>query len=368
MKDTRRALIASGISLFLCVAMLVSVTVAWFARDVKSTAKVTSGTFGVEVTYQDIDTQPTAKEAKTYTTYTVPGINNGETFVFKEASTQLLNANEIPKDTEDAVSSLLDLQNMEPGSSGAKLITVTNTGTLTQTIQLVLAVDKDNTTVHVYEQKETSATDEEGNNIVADILADEDISLTAKEAAEAEAEAEQAKAKSKKSKSTEETDTIRYSGALDEVIYTDFLFVPSEEDLKAAQAAVSDPTQVETLSTSAAMTYGMISSLTENQKKSDDIISTILKAEFNSCKLSELEEKKLSQNQITLKGGESISFILWYQMDEKATLEYMGLSYAATITVQAKQAADEADSFGQNAYDSSASYYREDEEEGSEAN
>jgi hypothetical protein len=256
---------------------------------------------------------------------------------------------------------------MEPGSSGAKLITVKNSGTLTQTIQLVLAVDKDNTTVHVYEQKETTATDEEGNNIVADILVN-DISLTDKEAAEAEAEAEQAKAKSKKSKSTGETDTIRYSGALDEVIYTDFLFVPSDKDLEAAQAAVTDPTQVETLSTSAAMTYGMISSLTKNQKKSDDIISTILSAEFNSCKLSELEEKKLSQNQITLKGGESISFILWYQMDERATLEYMGLSYTATITVQAKQAADEADSFGQNAYDSSASYYREDEEEGSEAN
>jgi hypothetical protein len=349
MKDTRRALIASGISLFLCVAMLVSVTVAWFARDVKSTAKVTSGTFGVEVTYQDIDTQPTATNATNATTYTVEGINNGDSFAFQGTPIQLLNANEIPKDTEDAVSSLLDLQNMEPGSSGAKLITVTNTGTLTQTIQLMLAVDKDATTVHVYEKKETTAKDEAGNNIVADILK-EDIYLTDKEAAE----------------STGETDTISYSGALDEVINTDFLFVPSDKDLEAAQAVLSGKAEQATLSTSAAMTYGMITSQKTLKNVSD--ISTILEAEFNPCKLSELEEKKLSQNQITLKEGESISFILWYQMDEGATLKYMGLKYAATITVQAKQAADEADSFGQNAYDSSASYYREDEEEGSEAN
>lgn len=119
-KSTKRALIASIVSIILCMAMMMGATFAWFTDSVSSGKNtITAGNLDISATYQDVDDEGS-------TTYTLP-----DTFTRSSSVTFSAAKNEINKDT-----AIISEDLWEPGAVGAKLITVTNNGSLAATIKL----------------------------------------------------------------------------------------------------------------------------------------------------------------------------------------------------------------------------------------
>ena len=126
-KHTKRALLASVLSVVLCVAMLAGSTFAWFTDSVTSGKNIIqAGNLEISATYQDVD-----MKAGTVT-YTVPGFDRVPNGIVKFDST-LTNINQ----DKAIISEPL----WEPGAVGAKLITVKNDGSLAAKIKLSFAVE-----------------------------------------------------------------------------------------------------------------------------------------------------------------------------------------------------------------------------------
>ncbi len=126
-KHTKRALLASILSVVLCVAMLAGSTFAWFTDSVTSGKNIIqAGNLDISATYQDVDMDAGTES------YTIPGFNRvpGGAVKFSSAATDINQNNAI-------ISENL----WEPGAVGAKLITVKNGGDLAAKIKLNFAVE-----------------------------------------------------------------------------------------------------------------------------------------------------------------------------------------------------------------------------------
>lgn len=122
MTNTKKSLLASGLSLLVCFALLLGTTFAWFTDSVTNSGnQITAGTLGITATAYDLDMNNTSGRS-----YQFDGINNGEAFYF-ENNGQDLDGNTAP---------IINDTNWEPGQSNAKLITVTNSGDLATKIKL----------------------------------------------------------------------------------------------------------------------------------------------------------------------------------------------------------------------------------------
>ena len=122
-KNTKKALKVSGLALLLCVAMLIGTTFAWFTDSVTNSGnKIEAGTLDIG--------------AKAYSvgeggiSVTIPGVNGGQPITFEQTGADL----EIS--TEPIINDSL----WEPGKTGAKLLQVTNNGTLATKIKVDFAV------------------------------------------------------------------------------------------------------------------------------------------------------------------------------------------------------------------------------------
>ena len=123
MKNTKRSLWASGLTLLLCLVLFVGTTFAWFTDSVTSNGnKIQAGTLDITATVASID-----KNANS--TFTIKEVNGGEPFGFGEK-----------KDIEEAQTSIISEELWEPGKSNAKLLTVTNKGDLAAKIKLQFEV------------------------------------------------------------------------------------------------------------------------------------------------------------------------------------------------------------------------------------
>ncbi len=120
MNKTKKSLLFSGLALMMSALLLVGTTFAWFTDSVTNKGNViTSGNLSIEAMAYDVDT---AKD-----TYTIPGVNNGNAFGFKDQGTNLKGEN---------VPAIINEKLWEPGVSNAKLLTVTNTGSLATNVQV----------------------------------------------------------------------------------------------------------------------------------------------------------------------------------------------------------------------------------------
>ena len=121
---TKHSLWASGLSLLLCAALLLGTTFAWFTDSVTNTGNtITAGTLGIKATVAEVN-----KNAAV--TYTVPGLNGGTPFGFGT-----------PRDLEQNTAPILSESKWEPGVSDAKLLTVTNDGSLAANVRLNFTVE-----------------------------------------------------------------------------------------------------------------------------------------------------------------------------------------------------------------------------------
>ncbi len=124
MKTTKRSLLASGLAVLMCIAMLVGTTFAWFTDSVVNKGnKIQSGRLLINATAYDV-----AQDGDK--SFTIPGVNGGQSFSF-EAQGQ-----DLKKDTTP----IINEENWEPGKSSAKLLKVENAGTLAAKIKLEFAV------------------------------------------------------------------------------------------------------------------------------------------------------------------------------------------------------------------------------------
>ena len=111
MKHTKKSLLASGLSLLVCAALLVGTTFAWFTDSVSNKGNsIQAGSLLINAYAYDLGTGGQ--------TCTIPGVNNGQAFTF-EATAQ-----DLKTDTTPIISEPM----WEPGASSAKLLQVTNTG------------------------------------------------------------------------------------------------------------------------------------------------------------------------------------------------------------------------------------------------
>ena len=128
-KYTKRALVASVLSVVVCVALLVGSTFAWFTDSVTSSNnKITAGNLDISATYQDVDMKNGT------VTYTVPGFDRVPNGAIKFAA----DAADINQDH-----AIISEDRWEPGAVGAKLITVKNDGNLAAKIKLDFNVYND---------------------------------------------------------------------------------------------------------------------------------------------------------------------------------------------------------------------------------
>ena len=119
--STRKNLMISMACLVLTLALLAGTTFAWFTDSVVSSGnKIEAGTLSIDVTAFDL-----AESGESG--FAIEGVNGGETFYFEENGQNLK--------AED-VGPIINEQNWEPGSSSAKLLQVTNAGTLAAKITL----------------------------------------------------------------------------------------------------------------------------------------------------------------------------------------------------------------------------------------
>ena len=120
MKKTKKSLLFSGLALMMSALLLAGTTFAWFTDSVTNTGNViTSGNLSISAVAYDVDT--------TKETYTISGVNNDDAFGFEDVGTNLKGENVAPIISEEL---------WEPGISDAKLLTVTNDGTLAADVQV----------------------------------------------------------------------------------------------------------------------------------------------------------------------------------------------------------------------------------------
>ena len=120
MKKTKKSLLFSGLALMMSALLLAGTTFAWFTDSVTNTGNViTSGNLSISAVAYDVDT--------TKDTYTFSGVNNDDAFGFKDEGTNLKGENVAP---------IISEKLWEPGISDAKLLTVTNDGTLAADVQV----------------------------------------------------------------------------------------------------------------------------------------------------------------------------------------------------------------------------------------
>ncbi len=121
MTNTKKSIIASGISLAVSVALLVGSTFAWFTDSVTNKGnKIQAGNLKIGAYAYDLDMNGTGES------FTIKGVNGGEKFTF-EADPQ-----DLKEDDTQIISETL----WEPGKSNAKLLKVVNEGTLAAEIKL----------------------------------------------------------------------------------------------------------------------------------------------------------------------------------------------------------------------------------------
>ena len=126
MKTTKKSLLASGLALLICAALLVGTTFAWFTDSVTNKGNsIQAGSLLINAYAYDLGTGGQ--------TCTIPGVNNGQAFTF-EATAQDLKTDATP---------IISEQIWEPGASSAKLLQVTNDGTLAAKIKLQFATSGD---------------------------------------------------------------------------------------------------------------------------------------------------------------------------------------------------------------------------------
>ncbi|MCO7137276.1 hypothetical protein NIF40_07005 [[Clostridium] leptum] len=120
MKTTKRSLLASGLAVLVCIAMLAGTTFAWFTDSVVNKGnKIQSGSLSIDAYAYDLDKDGTGG-------FTIEGVNGGNPFSFEEEGQDL------KKDPNPILNETL----WEPGKSSAKLLKVQNNGTLAAKIKL----------------------------------------------------------------------------------------------------------------------------------------------------------------------------------------------------------------------------------------
>lgn len=125
-QKTKRALVASVVSMAMCCALLLGTTFAWFTDSVTNTGNsITAGTLDITATVQEVDASAE--------TYTVAGINGDKPFGFKSDKQNL----------EELETGIISETLWEPGQSSAKLLTVTNNGSLAAKVKLEFDVQED---------------------------------------------------------------------------------------------------------------------------------------------------------------------------------------------------------------------------------
>ena len=128
-QKTKRALIASVVSMAMCCALLLGTTFAWFTDSVTNTGNVISaGNLKIDATAYDLGTGGVS--------VTIPGVNNDSSFTFENTGLDL--KSEEAKDTPIISESL-----WEPGQSDAKLLEIKNSGNLAANIRLDFDVKDD---------------------------------------------------------------------------------------------------------------------------------------------------------------------------------------------------------------------------------
>ena len=129
MKHLKRTLLVSVLAIALSLTMLAGTTLAWFTDEVTNSGNViTAGTLAINAYAYDLDMSNTGS-----TEFTVDGVNGGQPFCF-ETDGQNLNTDSSP---------IIEESNWEPGMTSAKLLTVSNAGTVAAKIKLHFEVTGD---------------------------------------------------------------------------------------------------------------------------------------------------------------------------------------------------------------------------------
>ncbi len=116
-KSNNRPLFLSIISITLCIVILVGTTLAWFTDSTTNTGnKIQAGTLDIDVVWYELDQTNSSSQQ-----YSI----NETDYYFSDS----------PNDFEEAGAMISD-DNWEPGDINAKLIEVTNSGTLDVDLQL----------------------------------------------------------------------------------------------------------------------------------------------------------------------------------------------------------------------------------------
>ena len=126
MNKTKKSLLASGLSLLVCAALLVGTTFAWFTDSVTNKGNsIQAGSLLINAyAYKLGDGGQTC---------TIPGVNGDQAFTFTAT----------PQDLKTDPTPIISEPMWEPGASSAKLLQVTNDGTLAAKISLQFATSGD---------------------------------------------------------------------------------------------------------------------------------------------------------------------------------------------------------------------------------
>ncbi len=124
--NTKKSLKASGLSLVLCLAMLIGTTFAWFTDSITNSGnKIQAGSLDIGAVSYDVD-------AAGDKTVTIPGVNGDKAFKFEASGSDLENV------TDPIINDTL----WEPGKTNAKLLEVKNKGSLAAKVKLDFKVEE----------------------------------------------------------------------------------------------------------------------------------------------------------------------------------------------------------------------------------
>lgn len=124
MNHTKKALLAGGVSLLACTALLAGTTFAWFTDSVSNTGnKIQAGKLAINAFAYDL-------AADGADGFTIEGVNGGDPFKFETDA----------QDLKVDASPIIDDTMFEPGKSNAKLLRVENAGTLAVKVKLNFTV------------------------------------------------------------------------------------------------------------------------------------------------------------------------------------------------------------------------------------
>ena len=126
MKHLKRTLLVSVLAIALSLTMLAGTTLAWFTDEVTNKGNViTTGNLTINAYAYDLNMSNTGS-----TGFTVEGVNGDQPFYF-ETDGQDLNTDTSP---------IIEESNWEPGKTSAKLLTVSNAGTVAAKIKLLFDI------------------------------------------------------------------------------------------------------------------------------------------------------------------------------------------------------------------------------------